>query len=77
MRTADKYLELAQILRTRANSQDESAVDRWQKLQLAEQLEWLAQSENEGDRAATPGADAVPVDSVVELDTHRRKRASG
>src|SRR5262249_47191714 len=51
MQTVDKYLELAQILRTRADSEADSVTDRRQKLQLAEQLEWLAKSEIESGRA--------------------------
>jgi hypothetical protein len=52
MRSVDKYLELAHILRTRANSEPESAADRRQKLRLAEQLEWLAKSEIENGHVA-------------------------
>ncbi len=52
MRTVDKYIELAEILRMRANAPGESAVERQQKLRLAAQLEWLAKSESETDIAA-------------------------
>ncbi len=45
MDDAGKYLELAQILRMRADTDHNSPVDRRQKLRLAEQLEWLARQE--------------------------------